>query len=502
VLLVRTGNGDYYALDLKCSHFGAKLNEGVLNGDKVACPWHDAHFDVKTGAVSSGPGLNALQSYPVRVVGDKVLVSVPATPAANKPKGACLDCDKRTFVIVGTGAAGAVAAEALRQEGFQGNIVMVTREDSLPYDRTGLSKWPDTPKEKMLLRGEDFYKAHDIQVQRGRNVQSIDTTTKTITFSDGQTMRYDSALLATGGRPRDIPVPGKDLDQVLFMRSLEDAQNISKLAKTAKKVVIIGSSFIGMELAAALKKNMKVEDVVVVGMEKVPFERVLGTEVGGVLQKMHEENGVKFRLGRTVKSFNGKGKVESVVLDNGETLPADFVVVGAGIIPNTDLVKGVPFEKDGSILVNSSMKTSADGLFAAGDVARFPYQGENIRVEHWNVAQNQGRAAARAMLGQKVNFNTVPFFWTRSFDVSLQYAGHASSFDDVIVKGDTSKRQFTAYYVRNDKVVAVAAMGRGTSAIAAGQLMSVGKMPSVADIRAGDPDLHAIVKGLNSGIET
>jgi len=498
VLLVKEHN-EFKAIGNKCTHYGAPLKDGVLCNGKVRCPWHGACFNTSTGDIEDSPGLDSIHTFKVRVEGDNVIVAAPAgelkvwkrTPRV----GSCVASSNRLFVIIGGGAAGQAASETLRDEGFTGRIVVISKETDLPYDRIKLSKAMTATADSILLRPESFYQERNIELLLGKEVTELNADDKTVTLASGEVFNYDGCLLATGGIPRRLPIPGGDLGNVYCLRVAEEAHAIAANAE-GKNLVIIGSSFIGMEVAAALVAKAK--SVSVVGMEKVPFERVLGVEVGAALQKLHESKGVKFYLSATTKEFQGEGSVNAVVLGDGTVLEADVVVVGAGVVPATGFVKGSSINRarDQSIVVDEYLK-AAEGLWAAGDVARYRYHVtyEAVRVEHWGMAQTQGRAAARAYLGkQKGQFDIVPFFWTVQFGKSVRYAGHATSFDEVIVHGSPDELKFVAYYARQGKVLAVAALGMDPLVSAAADLLGVDKMPSAVELKAGTgADLKALL---------
>jgi NADPH-dependent 2,4-dienoyl-CoA reductase/sulfur reductase-like enzyme len=361
----------------------------------------------------------------------------------------------------------------------------------LPYDRTMLSKVVGIPKSKVLLRDEEFYKTHDIEVLRGREVTEVDPSAKKVSFSDGSSINFDTILLATGSTPFVLNVPGSGQSGVHALRSLGDSNNIIGSVEGAKKVAVIGASFIGMEVASFLRKNKNL-DVTVIGLEQVPFERVLGPNVGSALQNLHEENGVKFKLGRTVKEITGKGAVDGVLLDDGTKIDADLVIMGVGVRPVTNYLKGVDRDKDGGLSVDSHLRLHKfNNVYVAGDIARFPYaHGEgDIRIEHWNVAQDTGRIAGHNMAGQSVEYKGVPFFWTNQFGVGLRYAGYSTNYDEVYVDGSIKERKFIAYYIKGGKIQAVAVMGRDPAGPAAQVLLSLDKMPTVEEVKKSSIDL-------------
>lgn len=407
----------------------------------------------------------------------------------------CSAEDKRLFVILGGGAAGQTAAETLRAEGFTGRIVVVTKETHLPYDRPKLSKAMTIKLDQILLRNEEYYKNNKIDFLFSDEAVELDSEQRVVKLKSGQELRYDSILIATGGEPRTLPVPGKDLGNIFPLRVLHEAHSIAANSD-GKNIVIVGSSFIGMEVASCLAG--KAQSLSVIGMEKVPFERVLGTDIGGAIQRLHEAKGVRFYMQRVVKEFKGDSVVRQVVLDDGTELDADLVVVGAGIIPATNFVKPdgrITIGRDRSIQVDQFLKAT-DGVYAAGDVARFPYAhagGESIRVEHWGLAQKQGKVAARNMAGRATPLTSVPFFWTVQFGKSIRYAGHAVAFDNVLVQGSLDDMKFVAYYSLNGKVLAVASVGMDPVASAAAELLAHDKMPSLADLQRGPVDFKALL---------
>jgi len=333
ILLVRV-KGEFHAIGSQCSHHGAPLVQGVLSGSRVRCPWHQACFDVVTGDLQEPPALDGLPHFDVRVEGENVIVKVPedikdqrTLPMAQyDPR-----VDSRSFVIIGAGAAGNAAAEALRRDGFQGRVIMVTRESHLPYDRPQLSKGylkQDRPG-SATLRPRKFYIDHGIEILTNRVVTRVDASNKAIVFNDGSSLNWDKLLLATGSRPRRPNVPGAELQGIFTLRGLNDADQIKAAVEKASRAVVIGASFIGMETAASMTEWGL--SVTIVARESIPFERTLGKEIGWMYQRIHEENGVSFKLDTGVSRFEGAHKVRAVVLDNGDRLKADFVVVGIGV---------------------------------------------------------------------------------------------------------------------------------------------------------------------------
>jgi apoptosis-inducing factor 3 len=487
VLVVRL-KGQFYAIGAECTHYGGPLIDGALNGRRVVCPWHQAVFDVLTGNLEEPPALDAQPCYEVRVEGDDVIVRVPEG-AENRRTSDMVRRDPAnglTFVILGGGAAGLTAAETLRQDGFGGRILMITREQRLPYDRPNLSKGylsGEAGPEALPWRTAEFYRDHDIEVLLGRAVSRVEPRQKTITFEDGGgSLPYDALLLATGGIPRKLDLPGAQWPNVLTLRSLDDADAIIAAAGRASRVVVIGAGFIGMEAAAALSKRGLA--VTVVGSRPVPLEKQLGPEIGGMLKEVHEEHGVAFRLGRKPVRLEGNGRANAVFLDNGEALSADLVVVGLGISPATHMLQGLELNSDGSVTVDQYLRVT-EGLYAAGDVARFPdwRDGSPMRIEHWRLAEQHGRVAAHNLAGRKVPYAGVPFFWSEQFDLFLQYVGYASTWDEIIFNGELGRRNFLGYYVKGDRVLAVAGLQHDRQLAALSELMRMDRLPAAAELR-------------------
>jgi NADPH-dependent 2,4-dienoyl-CoA reductase/sulfur reductase-like enzyme/nitrite reductase/ring-hydroxylating ferredoxin subunit len=488
-LPVRVG-GRFYALGAKCPHYGAPMEEGLLHGHRLLCPYHKSVFDALTGDLEETPTLEALAQFEARVEDGNVIVTVPdRAPSERTMPMAKHDpaADSRHFVILGGGAAGSAAAAALRQEGFEGRITMVTKEADLPYDRPQLSKDFLGSTEEVSdpsLRSGEFYDEYGIEVRTRAEVASVDVPARRLEFADGGSLGCDALLLATGGRPRRLPVEGGELENVFTLRSLADCRGIKEVAQEGKRAVVVGASFIGMETAASLTRRGL--SVTVVGKEEVPFERALGPEIGRMFQAMHEEAGTTFRLGAGLKGFAGKGKVEAVLLEDGERIGADLVLTGVGIAPATEMLKGVDLNEDGSVTVDARLRI-ADEVYAAGDIARFPdwRTDEAIRIEHWRLAQQHGRVAARNMVGRDEPFRSAPFFWTNQGGPSLGYVGYTRGWDEIIYQGDPAEGDFLAFYVRAGRIMAVAGLRRNVALCAALCLMEMDGMPTPDEVRGG-----------------
>ncbi|MEJ2069484.1 MAG: FAD-dependent oxidoreductase [Syntrophobacterales bacterium] len=498
ILLTRL-DGAFHAIGGECAHYGGPLAEGVLSGVHVTCPWHQARFHVKTGEVTDPPALDSMARFETKVQGDKVILVLPEKAAGTVPPSMIQrddQADSRLFVILGGGAAGNAAAQKLRQVGYQGRILLISQETRLPYDRPNLSKGylaGEAEADALPLRSETFYREADIELQLGHRVSQVNPANKTIIFRYDETLTYDSLLLATGGQAKKLAVSGAELANVFTLRSADDCDNIMRAAAQASRAVVVGASFIGMETAAALKKRGL--GVTVVGRGPVPLERTLGPEIGAMLQKIQEENGVSFKLGRKVARLEGEERVREVVLDTGESLPADLVLVGIGVHPATDYLREVPLNPDGSVTVDKYLSV-AEGLYAAGDIARFPdwRTGEHIRIEHWQVAELHGFTAALNMSGQPTEFLGVPFFWTEQFEPYLYYVGHVTDWDEIIWHGTAAIRKFVAFYVKNDRVLAAAGCEHDHGMAYIAELMRTGSLPTPAELRAGNTDLFDHLK--------
>jgi NADPH-dependent 2,4-dienoyl-CoA reductase/sulfur reductase-like enzyme/nitrite reductase/ring-hydroxylating ferredoxin subunit len=464
VLLARNGE-EIFAVGATCTHYGGPLAEGLFAGDTVRCPWHHACFSLRTGEALRAPALNPISCWRVERQGDKVLVREKAAAAA-KPAPLSTAGVPESIVILGGGAAGHSAAEMLRREGYAGSIAMVSADSSVPYDRPNLSKdylAGNAPEEWIPLRGPDFYRDHGIDLRLGTRAAAIDPARHEVQLEDGSRLSYGALLIATGAEPVRLDLPGGGLPHVHYLRSLDDSRAIIKKAESAQRAVVIGASFIGLEVAASLRARKLA--VYVVAPEAIPMERIMGREIGSLVRRMHEENGVEFRLGTTVRSIGDT----NVTLESGETLAADLVVVGVGVRPAVGLAERAGLKTDRGVLVDEYLQTSAPGIFAAGDIARWPdrHSGERIRVEHWVVAQRQGQTAARNMLGRKEPFDTVPFFWSMHYGVPILYVGHAERWDEVEIDGKVEAKDCRVTYRRAGRTLAVATIGRDAESLRA-----------------------------------
>lgn len=493
ILLTRL-DGEFHAIGGECAHYGGPLAEGVLSGLHVTCPWHQARFHIKTGELADPPALDSMARFETKVQGDKVLVVMPEGASGTVPPALIkqdLKADSRLFVILGGGAAGNAAAQKLRQVGYQGRIMLISQENRLPYDRPNLSKGylaGDAGADSLPLRPESFYQEADIELKLGERASQVNPLEKTIIFRYGDAMTYDSLLLATGGQARELDVPGARLTNVFTLRSAADCDHIIDAAAQASQAVVLGTSFIGMETAAALRKRGLA--VTVIGRGSVPFKRTLGPEIGAMFQEILEENGVTFRLGRQITRLEGTDRVQEVVLDNGDRLPADLVLVGLGVHPATDCLHEVPLNPDGSVTVDKYLSVG-EGLYAAGDIARFPdwRTGELIRIEHWQLAELHGFTAALNMAGQQTEFRGIPLFWTEQYEPYLYYVGYVSNWDEIIWHGKAADRKFVAFYVKNNRILAAAGCEHDHGIAYISDLMRNGQLPTPDQLRSGKADL-------------
>jgi NADPH-dependent 2,4-dienoyl-CoA reductase/sulfur reductase-like enzyme/nitrite reductase/ring-hydroxylating ferredoxin subunit len=468
VLLVRSGH-EVFAVSPHCTHYNGPLDEGLLIGDTVRCPWHHACFDLRTGEALRAPALSPIACWEVEQRNGLIRVSHKRERSKLSPRGKAI-AEPEKIVIVGGGAAGFAAAEMLRREGYQNSLVMLSSDDALPYDRPNLSKdylAGTIPFDYVPLRDESFYEANGIETRLGRAALEIDVRAREVVLASDESVPYDKLLLATGAEPVRLTIPGADQPHIYTLRSIADCQAIIEGAKAASQAVVIGAIFIGLEVAASLRTR-KLE-VHVVAPDKRPMERVLGSDMGNFIRTLHEEHGVNFHLENKLIAIDGK----AVTLERGGRIEADLVVVGIGVRPRLELAEQAGLRIDRGIAVDQHLETSAPGVFAAGDIARWPdpHSGENIRIEHWVVAERQGQAAALNMLGERAPFTQVPFFWSQHYDVPINYVGHAESWDEVMIDGDVMSKDCLLRFKRHGRVAAVASIFRDLESLQAEVMM-------------------------------
>jgi NADPH-dependent 2,4-dienoyl-CoA reductase/sulfur reductase-like enzyme/nitrite reductase/ring-hydroxylating ferredoxin subunit len=473
VLVARRG-GEFLAIGAACTHYGGPLAEGLIVGDTVRCPWHHASFSLRTGEAVHAPALAPLGCWSTEVRGGKVFVREKSATTATA-RVTLGPQRPRRIVIVGGGAAGFAAAEMLRRQRFDGDITMLSDDAAPPVDRPNLSKdylAGTAPEEWVPLRDESFYKDARIDLRLATSVAAIDVKAKEVALGDGSRIGYDRLLLATGAEPVRLPLPGMDLPHVFTLRTLADCRAIIARAASAKRAVVMGASFIGLEVAASLRTRGVAVDVV--APEARPMERVLGAELGDFVRAIHEQHGVTFHLGETAASIDP----QRVTLERGGTIDADLVVAGVGVRPRVALGEKAGLAIDRGVVVDAYLQTSAPGVYAAGDIARWPdaASGAPIRVEHWVVAERQGQTAAINMLGGREKFAAVPFFWSQHYDVPINYVGHAEQWDEIAIDGDIAARDALVRYKQGGRVLAVASIYRDGESLRAEVAMELGRV--------------------------
>ncbi|HET7024760.1 MAG TPA: FAD-dependent oxidoreductase [Gemmatimonadales bacterium] len=463
VLLSRFGR-EVFAIGAVCTHYGGPLGEGLVVGDTVRCPWHHACFSLRTGEALAAPALRAVDKWTVERRGDRVTVSTKATAVRRKlPVGRALP---RSVVILGAGGAGGAAAEMLRREGYAGEVTLIDAEPDGPVDRPNLSKdylAGTAPEEWIPLFSDSWFAEQKVTRRLGSRVRALDAPARELRFESGKPLSFERLLIATGAMPARLPIPGADLPHVRTLRSLADSRALAAAAARARRTVVIGAGFIGLEVSASLRARGVEVDVV--APEARPLQIQLGSALGGFVRQVHEEHGVRFHLGVGVQGITPAG----VQLSDGSLLPADLVLFGVGVRPATELAQAAGLTVDRGILVNEFLETSAAGIYAAGDVARWPdaRRGEPIRIEHWAVAERMGQVAARNILGAGERFTAVPFFWSQHYDATIALVGDSTACDKVVVRGDPLARDCLVAYYRRGKVAAVATIFRDRESLEA-----------------------------------
>jgi apoptosis-inducing factor 3 len=464
VLLARNGD-ELFAVGAHCTHYHGALVDGLVVGDTVRCPLHHACFSLRSGEPLRAPALDPIARWRVERQGETVFVR-EKLPEPKPSSRTAAPHTPPSVLIIGGGGAGLAAADMLRRSGYDGPITMLSAEDAPPSDRPNLSKdylAGQAQDDWIPLRSPEYFTERRIEVLLGTRVSSIDVDGRQLLLEGGARRSFGSLLIATGADPVRLPVPGADDPHVHYLRSFADSRTIVDKARSARHVVVVGASFIGLEVSASLRARGIAVDVV--APERVPLERVMGQEVGRFIQTLHEAHGVVFHLGQTVTRVDGR----TATLSDGTTLDADFVVMGVGVRPATALAEKAGLALDRGIAVNEYLETSAPGIFAAGDVARWPdaRSGERIRVEHWVVAERQGQVAARNMLGYRERFDAVPFFWSQHYDMTINYVGHAERWDAVQIDGTLESHDCAVTYMRGDQRQAVATISRDRESLQA-----------------------------------
>ncbi len=490
-------NDEFFAVGASCTHYGAPLEEGVLKGDTIICPWHHACFNAKNGDLLEPPAMDALPVFELKIDGESIQINVPDEIESSRLPGMVKkdsSTDNRTFVILGAGASAYSAAQSMRENGFRGNIVMVTKENRKPYDRPNLSKdylAGNSEPEWMPLRPDDFFEEYGIEIRQTVSIRGVDFQKKQVSFDNNENLKYDKLLIATGGIPNQLNVKGSDLENIFYLRSFDDADRIIASLKDSKNAVVIGAGFIAMETAHSLTER-KI-NVTVIAPVKVPFERNFGKEIGGLFRKEHEKNGVVFKLESKVKEFKGAEKVQSVLLESGEEVKTDLVIVGIGVRPATGFLNGAELMDDKSLKTDAFLKVR-ENVYASGDIASFPdfRTGNHIRIEHWRLAEQLGRTAGANMAGKEIRFSGVPFFWTQQSGMNLRYVGYVKDWDEILIDGNIADKKFIAYYIKNNSVMAAAGLNRDKEMDAVHLLMKEQKLPEVEALRDNSADILAL----------
>eukprot|EP00834_Sanchytrium_tribonematis_P001192 NODE_27_length_39007_cov_1.590650.p7 type:complete len:543 gc:universal NODE_27_length_39007_cov_1.590650:13029-11401(-) len=498
-ILFKADDGQFSATSHLCTHYKAPLTKGSLHGDRIMCPWHGACFNIKSGNVEDGPALDSLKSYPTKVENGIIYIDVSSSSVC-KPKSVG-PTKPEVVLVAGGGPCALVCVETLRKENYSGVIKMVSPD--LPIDTPKLSKVgnqiPDI--EKLRLRDPQHFKDLDIEWVEGM-VTSVNEKSKRVTVNDAQTLQYDYLVLATGSIARQLPFL-KGFSNSFTLRSYDDAKKVSDfMAGDKKDMVICGSSFIGLECAAAFSKIAN--SITVVGMESVPLEVVLGKEIGKAVQLLHEKNNVKFRLSDTIDSVESEnGAIKSVHLKSGDNLNCDIVIAGIGAIPNTNFLDdSFSLNKNKSINVNKFLQVKGfKNVFAGGDIAQYDVEDKSLRIEHWNVAQNHGRTIAYNIINSNASqdlipYEHIPYFWTVQFGKSLRYCGHARPAN-VVIQGNIKQvlcheigpdeLKFRAYFGNDSgNVEAVASLMWDPVVSHASELFRTKKMPPLETLKSSD----------------
>ncbi|KAM7398195.1 hypothetical protein PAMA_006206 [Pampus argenteus] len=491
VLLTRS-EGRYSAIGNQCTHYGAPLSKGFITGNKVRCPWHGACFNVHTGDLEEFPGMDCLPCHKVKILNRKVYVSLNKKTLWQEKRiknmGAAVAGVTHTVLLLGGGAASLICAETLRQENFSGRIIMVTRDDLLPYDKTRLSKVMNVESDSILLRKREFYHKYDIEVWLRKEALSVDTDKKTVTFDDGSVQCYDQLLISTGCRAKGLNVPGMKLNNIKMLETPEDARQIHA-ACLGCNVVLVGTSFVGMEVASYLID--KASSITVIGSSELPYQNTLGPEIGRFTMTMLSEKNIKFFMNDNVTEVRGvDGKVKEVVLKSGKVIPADVLIVGVGILPNSEFLQGSKIQMDSKkfVTVDKYMRTNVPGVFCGGDLATFPLamaKNRPVNIGHWQMAQAHGRIAALNMVDKPTELNSVPFYWT----VLL---GYGEGYTEIVMKGKFEDRKFLALYIKNDEVIAAVSLNYDPAVSAVAERLAAGKIITKEEAQYVTPHCHFV----------
>ncbi len=499
-ILITNVDGELRALGSHCIHLGAPLAQGVLSGGRIVCPWHHACFCSGSGKSLNPPGHDGIPTYVVTIQGTDVMVHYSDDDSGKSQlppfKRPDYEADSRTFVVIGSGAGAAAAVEELRQH-VQARIKVISKDTYLPYDRTSLSKGYLQKAEAgsiSPIRSAEFYDEYGIEFILGTEVQSIDAERQQVRTDKGA-YGFDSLLIATGGSP-NVPgfVDGAP-ENVYLLRTPDDADAIIKELDKAQSAVVIGASFIAMEVASALRKHDL--DVTVTAPEEIPFHSHFGSEIGNWLLKHAEDSGVTFRLGKRVSRVHADEGSPVVEFADSEPIKPDMVVIGTGIDLNTRFLHTECCDKNGAVQVDEFLRVNnlKPPVYAAGDIAAVPtpFNDAPLRVEHWRVAQQQGRVAARNMVGNTLPYKKVPFFWFNLFDLKTNYVGHADDWDDVIIDGDLDDA-FIAYYICDKQIRAALGYNSNQQMCAFEECMRLECLPDAEAARDGSIDWRDVLQ--------
>ncbi|XP_056587724.1 apoptosis-inducing factor 3 [Triplophysa dalaica] len=492
VLLVRC-DGVYSAISNQCTHYGAPLSKGVLSGHRVRCPWHGSCFNVKTGDLEEYPGIDCLPCHKVKVENSKVYVSVKKKIQGQPKRLKWMQArDQEVFhtvLLLGGGAASLSCAETLRQENYRGRIIMVSRDDLLPYDKTRLSKVMNAESDSLLMRRMEFFHEYDIEVWLRKEALSIDTNKKTVTFDDGLIQSYDQILIATGCRAKCLDCPGADQGNVLMLETPDDARRIH-YACMGSRTVIVGTSFIGMEVASYVIDMAS--SITIIASSELPYQKTLGPEIGKVTMMMLAERGVVFHMNDAIVEVQGEDRrVKGVKLKSGIIIEADVLIVGIGVNPNSGFLKGSPINMDSKnyVIVDKYMRTNIKDVYCAGDLTSFPLkmaEGQRVTIGHWQIAQAHGRNAAFNMLHREVELHTVPFYWTVLLGRTIRYAGYGEGYTEMVLKGQFENMKFLAFYLKHDEVVAAAGLNVEPAVSVVAERLAEGRVITKAEAMSDD----------------
>lgn len=458
VLLSRL-DGKVFAVSGKCTHYGAPLGDGLVKDCQVRCPWHHAHFDLRTGASLAAPAFAPLQTWQVELADNRVRVLAPADPQPSHTVKTPPGKQPRRIVIIGGGAAGFSAAQRLRQLGYDGALHMLSADVDAPYDRPNLSKdylAGTAQADWMPLKAQSFYEEHDIELQLRCEVTGIDAQTREVRTADGTVHGYDKLLLATGAEPVRLDLPGFDAPQVHTLRSMADARALIDALGNAKSVALIGAGFIGLEAAAALRERGVT--VHVVAREADPMTRILGPDMAAFLIDLHREHGVEFHLEHLPVRYDSAAR--TLEINDGSFINADLVLVGVGVRPRIALAERAGLDVDKGVRVNAQLQTSNPDIYAVGDIARFPFDGAHVRIEHWVHAERQGQHVAANLLGADEPFTDLPFFWSHHYGMDIRYTGHAQDWDEARLDGSPQARDACVRLLKEGRLLAAVTLGR------------------------------------------